>query len=260
MTFKDVSRNFQGKQPSSFGGFRKERKPSVPLVNSNDLVLSYDFANGNCFTNANTTVTDLSGQGYTGTLTNGPVFNSVNNGIMTFDGVNDFVQLGDVLDLGTNSMTINVWARKTASGSASLLTKTLFGVLNFRWQFAIVNERIYTFLQGNGGSDINPNGNTVINLNTWYLFTSVINRNSAISLYVNGVPETLTGNATISQWNGLDFQNTVTCKIGASTEANGVTPRLFWNGSIASATIHHRVLSASEILQYFNSTRARFGV
>jgi hypothetical protein len=34
----------------------------------------------------------------------------------------------------------------------------------------------------------------------------------------------------------------------------------YFNGSIAQTTIYNRALSASEVLQNFNATRARFGI
>ena len=47
---------------------------------------------------------------------------------------------------------------------------------------------------------------------------------------------------------------------GASGDATGQSPDLFLNGNIAQTQIYNRALSASEILQNFNATRARFGV
>ena len=58
-----------------------------------------------------TTATDSSGNGITGTLTNGPTWTAgrYGNGL-AFDGVNDYVNLGNPVGLQiTGSMTISGW-------------------------------------------------------------------------------------------------------------------------------------------------------
>ena len=111
MTTKAISRGWQGKQVSSFGNFRRDRKPSNPSINLNGLTLYYDFGNGNSFTNVNTTVTDISGSGNNGTLTNGPVFNSVNDGTVVLDGVNDYIDT--TYGPTFTDFTVIVWFRCT---------------------------------------------------------------------------------------------------------------------------------------------------
>src|SRR6185295_563703 len=70
------------------------------------LVAGYAFNES-----SGTTAADISGNGLTGTLTNGAAFGPGKNGnAVALDGVNDFVNLGNppVLRL-TGSMTISAW-------------------------------------------------------------------------------------------------------------------------------------------------------
>ena len=62
------------------------------------LKLHVDFGNPNCFSgeSSDTSVRDLSGNGYVGTITGGPVWNTVNGGGLTFDGTDDKVQFGSL--------------------------------------------------------------------------------------------------------------------------------------------------------------------
>ena len=62
------------------------------------LKLHVDFGNPNCFSgeSSDTSVRDLSGNGYVGTITGGPVWNTVNGGALTFDGTDDLVQFGSL--------------------------------------------------------------------------------------------------------------------------------------------------------------------
>jgi len=65
---------------------------------------------------------------YNGTLTNGATYGTgiINNGF-SFDGVNDYVDLGDVLSTlldGTNAFSISIWVNPTAvSGTEMFLAK-----------------------------------------------------------------------------------------------------------------------------------------
>lgn len=121
------------------------------------------------------------------------------------------------------------------------------------------------------GVDINPYGSTTLTTNTWYMMTYVFDRSSRLSLYLNGVKETITGsypdlssavgaNAdVISQWNGLDFQSDNPFRIGSYTGSDNSTPINMTNGNIGSVQIYNRVLSQEEITQNFNTTKSRFG-
>ena len=122
------------------------------------------------------------------------------------------------------------------------------------------SNKLYGFVQGNGGSDIAPTSTTTLSLNTWYMTSMVINRSSSIQLYINGIQETLIGTATISQWVGLDFQSTNPARWGSYTFSDNISPNAVLNGRISLGQIYNRALSQSEIQQNFNATRARFGV
>ena len=62
-----------------------------PKIVTNGLVLYLDAANKKSYPGSGTTWTDLSGNNNTGTLTNGPTFDSNNGGSIVFDGTNDYV-------------------------------------------------------------------------------------------------------------------------------------------------------------------------
>jgi len=62
-----------------------------PSIVTSGLVLALDAANVRSYPGSGTSWFDLSGNGNTGTLTNGPTFNSSNLGGISFDGGNDYV-------------------------------------------------------------------------------------------------------------------------------------------------------------------------
>jgi len=229
------------------------------------LVLNLDAANPRSYVPPYNTTTwrDLSGNNNNGTLINGPTFNSNNGGSIVFDGVNDYVELGNVLNLGVNSMTIIHWLNINIYSSQVFLSKALAGPQNYRFATALggpSNNKVYAFMQGNGGADIVPYGSTTIPLNTWFMVGCVFNRTSSIKIYYNGLEETLTGTATISQWNGLNFQSNNPFRVGTYTAGNNTGITLPMNGRMGITQVYFRALSQQEILQNYNATRGRFGI
>lgn len=229
------------------------------------LVLWLDANDKTSYPGSGISWRDLSKSGINGTLTNGPTFNSGNGGSIVFDGTNDFIEFGDVLDLGTNSLTVNQWVKlNTVSGQQTFLSKALAAAGSYRFSTGISffspYNRLLAFMQGNSGADINPYGSTVLSANTWFMATFVFERSSTIKLYYNGVLETLTGTATISQWSGLNFQSTNPFRVGTYTSANNIGILAPTNGNIAITQVYHRVLSQAEILQNYNATKSRFGL
>lgn len=229
---------------------------------TNGLVLALDAGNTKSYVSGSTIWRDISGNNNSGSLINGPTFSSDNGGCIVFDGTNDYVELGDVLDLGANNLTINAWVKLAPSPNNNMyiFSKSRAAAQNYRYGFTINQSKVGTFFQGNGGSDIGPLGNTVLSTNTWYMVTTVINRSSNITMYVNGIVETLTGNNTISQWNNLDFQSNNPARIGSYTSGDNTSPILFFKGSISMVQLYFDDLTQSEVLQNYNATKTRFGL
>ena len=89
------------------------------------LVLALDAANAKSYPGSGTTWSDLSGNRNTGTLTNGPTFNSGNGGGIVFDGVDDYVDCGNSSTLQINQGTISAWVKTSSPGSSfrGIITK-----------------------------------------------------------------------------------------------------------------------------------------
>jgi hypothetical protein len=238
---------------------------------TNGLVLRLDAANPRSYQSGSLIWNDLSGNNYTGSLQSGSVYNITNNvqniffsgsgNVTPGVGISSNVNHGNVLNMGTGGLTINCWVRLSATQEQVIFSKAFYGAQNYRYSFGMnSSNRLTGFIQGNGGSDIAPTGTTTLSLNIWYMTSMVINRSSSIQLYVNGIQEALTGNATISQWAGLDFQSTNPARWGSYTFSDNISPNIVLNGRIALGQIYNRSLNQSEIQQNYNATRARFGV
>lgn len=239
-----------------------------PNIVKDGLVLYLDSGSPNSFFIKNgTTFKDISGNNYSGTLTNygSQTRYDQNDGqSMLFDGTDDFVEFGDILDLGTNSMTVNQWIKLNTVSTQTFLSKALAGAQNYRFSTGInffsPTNRLIAFMQGNSGDDINPYGSTVLLPNIWFMATFVFDRSSSIKIYYNGVLETLTGNATISQWDNLNFQSINPFRLGTYTSGNNIGIVAPINGKIAITQVYHRVLTPTEIQQNYDATKSRFGL
>lgn len=232
-----------------------------PEISDSGLVLSLDAANPKSYLGYGTTWTDLTGGGSNGTLTNGPAFSFQNGGALVFDGTDDSVNFGDILDMGTNSVTINAWVKPTASFPSDrlIVSKARAAVQNYRYSLGVTSSlKPVVFVQGNGGADVYPNTTNSLSLNTWHMVTAVYNRASDVEIYINGVKETLIGSATISQWNNLNFQSNNPYRVGAYTSADNITATSVFIGNISTVQHYTRALTAAEILQMYNATRGRY--
>lgn len=85
--------------------------PSIVIDSS--LVLHLDAANTRSYPGSGTSWTDLSGNGNTGTLANGPTYNPLNGGSLVFDGTDDYVTVSNNISPGTGDFAISVFVYKT---------------------------------------------------------------------------------------------------------------------------------------------------
>lgn len=223
------------------------------------LVLHLDAANIKSYPGSGLVVNDLSANKYSGILENGASFNSGNLGSFVFDGVNDNINFGDILDLGTNSLTVNQWVNLSSKISTNMYTLSKARALNepFRYgtNFEATTGRIRAFF-----SDIIPIGTTVTALNTWYMATWVFDRVSNIKMYLNAKEEIISsGSSNISSLSTQNFQNDIPFRVGSYSNADS-SPAIGFPGKIGLTQVYFRVLSESEIRQNFEATRGRYGI
>jgi len=89
-------------------------------------------------------------------------------------------------------------------------------------------------------------------VNNWVNLSAVVNGTNLIRLYINGIEPTYD-----SQNNG---PSSLLYTGGPFSLGCRNNIREFLQGSISQTLIYNRALSASEISQNFNATRARFGI
>lgn len=223
---------------------------------TNGLVLHLDAAQRRSYSGTGTTWTDLSGNGNNGTLTNGPTFNSANGGSISFDGVDDYVQLGymNAFLTGIINVSASIWIKNKDPLTGIALSRYQNGTNQNGWFLAtgtVVNNKFNFGFQGRESSAlyISCNTDTIYDLNTWYN-VSIVKENNIWSIYVNGVLVN-----SVTQGNGTTVFAFNNLNIGALTGLSN-----YLTCEVSSVQVYNRALSGAEVLQNYNATKARFEV
>jgi hypothetical protein len=228
------------------------------------LVLCLDAADRNSYVSGSTTWNSVVGSN-NGTLVNGPTFNTGSGGNIVFDGVDDYVDCGNISTtiLSNNQFTSNYWFRMTGTARGDL-----FGIKNFNTPqddigfFIDTDNKLYGYFRVQGAVTNNGVGpgyasisTTTFLRNTIYNITVGKDASQKIFMYVNGVLDnntysTITNTATVA----------TTPFWIASNKTGPTTPSYPFPGNIFSTQIHNRALSAQEVAQNYNAQKSRFGL
>jgi hypothetical protein len=223
------------------------------------LVLALDAADRNSYPGSGTTWNDLSGNGYNGTLTNGPTFNSGNGGSIVFDGTNDYVTGSGLssFDLSTNqNYSICTWINPTFADTSA----TSSAIFNYsgpgasflrtylRWEGTSLGFYLDTADSGGGSAwRFKP----TFAANTWNCLCFTHTSANTGLYYFNGISYAPTIAASNPKTGVTGF---------AATIGYGSVNSYYWRGNIATISIYDRVLSPQEILQNYNAQKSRFNL
>ena len=201
-----------------------------------------------------TTARDLSGRGNTGTLqptlspptwTTGRV-----GGALSFDGVNDFVNVGAGASLNIiNALTIEFWAKNFDWPSQQYRTVTWKGRHSSPPGWGVMTgdtRNNYGFYAWIGGVWTFTNGPALANLDAWNHIVFTYDR---------------TDNRIRIYYNGALVMSPVAAPAGGLIDTSGVSLRIgypysnFFHGLIDEVRIYNRALTEAEVRANFNATR-----
>ena len=216
-----------------------------PNIVTRGLVLHLDAASPNSYysPNGGTVWKDVSGNGNDGTLVNGTIYQTDNNGRFYFDGTNDKVTInsGTGITLGQN-MTADLWVnlKKTSVVLAGDVSYSNGGYL----MYVANSTTVYSSFDGTIPADIPGTFNANIQLDTW-IHLAMKRYSGTVEWYQNG--------SSI----GTDTDPGGDLVI---TTVGGYVNSFPVRGNIASFKAYNRALSAQEVLQNYNATKDRFGL
>jgi hypothetical protein len=227
------------------------------------LVFALDAADKNSYPGSGTIWNDLSGNNNSGSLVNGPTFNSANGGSIVFDGVDDRISVSD-FNYGRSGCTVASWAKYNAT-----TTGYKEGIVS-KWQTGAgtANEFILGSTQGIEGTvPGNPyfyifnsnnqsvgaiDNSTILVVGSWYYILGTFDGLNT-RIYLNGQYKSISTNSTSATIKTVASQPIALASFGSTFQFNT-------NCNISLAQIYNRPLAASEILQNYNAQKSRFNL
>ncbi|MBW2980533.1 hypothetical protein KY360_03890 [Candidatus Woesearchaeota archaeon] len=166
-------------------------------------------------------------------------------GAHEFDGLNDYIEIGDVEDfVDVNSFTIEAWIKKESNSSdlQQIVSRKRDIGIDAGYYLAVTSDNR---IEAKVADDLNltlKNSTDLISLGTWHHVVMVLDRNSeTLQLYIDGQAQGTPTNLT--PYN-IDPSTNASIRIGASSNE---TPSQFFNGTIDEVKIYLRPLSAEQI-------------
>jgi len=222
-----------------------------PDIVTEGLVLALDAGSKKSYSGSGTTFTDVVGN-LSGTLTNGPVFTPDNGGVLSFDGVNDYVDFGNIPNtfisnpsLNNNIISFSIWVYAIggyyimSTGSQTASTGISISYQN--------GSPFISIRTSNKQKSYNPGSN--FTTNEWIQWTAVSDGTNWV-VYKNGIQKS--SQALVSDA-VVDAQTRFT--LGVPNNSVGCCQ---FQGKIGPIQFYNKALTSQEVLQNYNATKSRF--
>jgi len=240
-----------------------------PKIVTSGLVLSLDAANKLSYTGTGTTWYDTSGNNNNFTLYNTPTFNS--SGYFILNGTNQYFRSTNTLNLGSyNAVSVCLFFKpltypvsggvKSLYELSSNFNAVQYGFIHSYNDTSLSqNYEIFTSVNGNVGYNIGVWNKTNYSDLKWKNSVGIYDKSQTSTetlLYVNGTT------AAVLQNPAVGYSNNNTNNFGDDYfyigARGGVS--LFSDIHLSVVLIYNRALSATEVLQNYNTNKTRFGL
>ena len=169
-----------------------------------------------------------------------------------FDGVDQYVEIGDVapLNITGSAITLAIWVKNMVNGEHKVIAKWSDSPALFSYLLSITSADKAQMVVNTGANGV-AIGTTTIVTGTWFHLGGTYD-GTTVRIYVNGVQEGTAGRT------GNINSTTAPVRIGAGS-GSPITSEEPMDGDLDDARIYDRALSADEILTIYNS-RGRDGI
>jgi hypothetical protein len=231
--------------------------PTIVNLTTNGLVLYYDPSSISSYPGSGTTITDLSGNGRNGIMSNitytSPYF--------TYNGSSSQISIADnaALEPGSGDWAVEVWVNQAVSGNDVVLGKFNAGGLSANVGYSIRTTGTSFYAQygsgaGSGATLIQNSTTHVGTIGTWYQIVYVFTNVAAntFETFVNGSSIGSVGHSLASILN-----TTTGLYIGSYN--NGEYAQYF-DGKIGITRLYNRALTSTEVLNNYNVDKTKYGL
>lgn len=220
------------------------------IITSN-LIFYYDPSNSSSYPGSGTSLTDLSINAYTATLTNGVGFNSVDGGgSFTFDGTNDYISIpnGSAAAFINQSFTFEFWLKPETTPPSQ---QVFFSIL----QSATTQSRLHARIYSNGtvrmayfANDLDSSSGQITFGNWVHIAMRYRSSDDTSTILKNGVQ--------IAQSNIGPLLSS-TSRVVSIGQFNGSE---YWKGSMGAMYSYQDALTDAQILSNYNALKSRYGL
>jgi hypothetical protein len=234
-----------------------------PRIATDGLVLCLDAANTKSYGGSGSTWTDIIGS-YNGTI-RGATHTSGAGGYFTFDGINDYVDSGN-LGSGFNDYTVIVWFYPTSVTNHE-------NVLDCNYSTNSNTGNLGPRLEMNSSGGLTwIYSDSTSNNNNYYSHSVKSSGLSANTWHCAAITYTSTGNTSVTYYNGSATglsRSSVGSPSGQYTTFNDLNVgrgfhlgggERYYTGRVGAVQIYNTTLTADDISQNFNALRGRFGI
>lgn len=241
-----------------FNELQKEISPDA------NTVLLMHFNKQSEYGEDSSNVHDFSGNGNDGVVYGDAIWNSSGRfgGAYNFDGVDDYIDLGDTNNPGSLNYTLSFWINlKSNDTSQQILGKSYGNGVATGNQFEVLYSKDYGIIFYGIEAD---SGNVIRNkiapfeINKWYHVVLILDRGSQqLLFYKNGVLQTWDSDYTQNDGWPYSISNTRPFRIGITQNLDS-SFNIPLNGSIDEVAIWDKALSASEVNQIYQDSKSNF--
>jgi hypothetical protein len=136
-----------------------------------------------------------------------------------------------------------------------IMGKTSYRGYYGRYSFYIENNNINAFFQPFANNIISTPIATYLD-NKFHNLVMTISRSSMMYFYIDGI--SVGTPIDVSGTSAINLISTDKFYIGSYGSSDGQSPLYFFKGNVGQALIYNRALSASEVTNNFNATKARY--
>ena len=208
------------------------------------LRLHWDMTNSSSYSGSGTSVIDLSGNGYTGTIVGNPTYSTNSGGYLVFDGNGD--RITSTMTAPSGARAYGMWVYYTSTTQSNGEGYQLSGIQaggGYTYQGIVNGGSVYFYVGTGTGGTVSPAFN--LSAGNWYYQVLTFDGTN-YNLYVNGV-SIQTGTAS-----------TGTTSTTFSAGAMNSNYHLYGYGS--EWQFYDKGLTAAEVLQNFNAGKGRYGL